>query len=134
LRLFAAFAFTGCELDASEEKGSASPTDDIPPSPFFWGSTSGLMKSGPRPFSPSAGGLAVVVEGGAVLEPFGMVPGRVVFSFDTVGLVVEPFLSDDSGPESISIASASPFVDSSAKAWYLGRDASDWLCALEAPF
>ena len=83
--------------------------------------------SGPRLFSPPTGGFAVVADEGAVAEPFGMAPTPDVFSFGDVGAVRVPFLAGfafDSGPESMSMASTSPFTGSSANAWYLGRDAS----------
>jgi hypothetical protein len=67
----------------------------------------------------------VSVACGTALVPF-------VFSFadDAAdrGFAAESVLSGDKS-ESISMASASPFVASSAKAWYFGREASVWVCA-----
>jgi hypothetical protein len=107
-------------LEAWDGKGSASPTLAIPDTPFAWGLMTGSSKSGPRPFKPPPGGLAVVAEEGAVADPFGMTPAVVS--------------GVDDAPESMSIASGSPFSASSVKAWYLGREASDSSCVFDELF
>ena len=90
---------------------------------------------GPRLSRPPPGGLAAVADEGAVAEPFGIAPA-VVLSFGDDGAVRVPFigLGVGAGTESISMASASPSSESSVKAWYLGREASDSSCVFEVLF
>lgn len=79
-----------------------------------------------------------MADDGAVAKPFGKWPGpAVVLSRGDVGAVRVPRLADFGtvgGAGSISIASGSPFIVSSAKAWYFGRDESGCSCVFEDAF
>jgi hypothetical protein len=80
----------------------------------------------------------VVADDGAVADPLGTAPiPAAVFNLGDEGAVRVPFfaaLGIGGVPESMSMASASPFTVSSENAWYFGREASAWSCVFELAF